>query len=148
MKIGKSYGKVLIVSSWKMGSTLLTDLLGSHPLAFVLYEPLWHFGIERLRNKNSTKYKEQLGLIRDLLNCNFSSFRRKLFQKNILLIIQIVGLTDESLRLRRILLKIQNFTSLWEIFRQIDLFQNFLASKSKKFQINIQISNSTADLSS
>ena len=83
MKIGKSYGKVLIVSSWKMGSTLLTDLLGSHPLAFVLYEPLWHFGIERLRNKNSTKYKEQLGLIRDLLNCNFSSFRRKLFQKNI-----------------------------------------------------------------
>ena len=76
MKIGKSYEKVLIVSSWKMGSTLLTDLLGSHPLAFVLYEPLWHFGIERLRNKNSTDYKKQIGLIRDLLNCNFSSFRR------------------------------------------------------------------------
>ena len=83
MKIGKSYGKVLIVSSWKMGSTLLTDLLGSHPLAFVLYEPLWHFGIERLRNKNSTEHREQLGLIRDLLNCNFSSFRRKVLWKNI-----------------------------------------------------------------
>ena len=53
MQVGQSYAKIIIVASWKMGSTLLADLLGSHPSSLVLYEPLWHYGVERLTTQKA-----------------------------------------------------------------------------------------------
>ena len=79
MKVGQSYAKVLIVSSWKMGSTLLTELVGSHPSSFILHEPLWQFGIERIRTKNEPQFKTQYKVIQDLLNCDFTLFKGKTF---------------------------------------------------------------------
>ena len=81
MKIGQSYAKVLIVSSWKMGSTLLTDLIGSHPSSFILYEPLWHFGVERVRTKNEPQFQLQHKVIQDLMNCDFRLFKQTIAEK-------------------------------------------------------------------
>ena len=67
--------KIIVVSTWKSGSTLLSDLLASMPNSFVMYEPLHHFGIHRLISTTDKIYNEVISLLISLLDCDFSMFK-------------------------------------------------------------------------
>ena len=67
--------KIIVVSTWKSGSTLLSDLLASMPNSFVIYEPLHHFGIHRLISTTDKIYNEVISLLTSLLDCDFSIFK-------------------------------------------------------------------------
>ena len=61
--------QILIVSSWRSGSTFLGDLLNAFPGTFYYFEPLHYFFTakdEPIRDE-----KEQLELLHSLYNCSF-----------------------------------------------------------------------------
>ena len=67
--------KIIVVSTWKSGSTLLSDLFASMPNSFVIYEPLHHYGIHRLISTTDKIYNEVISLLISLLDCDFSIFK-------------------------------------------------------------------------
>ena len=71
--------RIVVISTFKSGSTLLADLLSASPKSFVLYEPLHHFGIIRLKSTKEKDYKEQMDIITSLLECKFMNYKSKPF---------------------------------------------------------------------
>jgi hypothetical protein len=61
--------KVLILSSWKSGSTLLTDFVASHPAAFLHFEPFSWFGVRRMRKPDQVE--KAAAAISELFNCDY-----------------------------------------------------------------------------
>jgi hypothetical protein len=46
----KERNVILLITSWRTGSTFLSEPLAKHPASFLHYEPLWHFGVRQIRN--------------------------------------------------------------------------------------------------
>ena len=61
--------QILIVSSWRSGSTFLGDLLNAFPGTFFYFEPLHYFFTAK--DEPIKEEKEQLELLHSLYNCSF-----------------------------------------------------------------------------
>jgi len=70
--------KILIVSSWRSGSTFLGDLLNAFPGTFYYFEPLHYFFTAK--DEPTGDEKEQLELLRSLYNCSFSNTSKPFLQ--------------------------------------------------------------------
>ena len=46
-KAGGSH--ILIVTTWRSGSTFFSEILARHPNVFLHYEPLFHMGVRQIR---------------------------------------------------------------------------------------------------
>ena len=58
---------VLIVTSWRSGSTFLGEMLAQHPTIFYHYEPLWYEGDRQIRNKSNAA--AAVDHLRNLFHC-------------------------------------------------------------------------------
>ena len=68
-RTGNGLSQILIVSSWRSGSTFLGDLLNSFPGTFYYFEPLHYFFTAK--DELIREEKEQLELLGNLYNCSF-----------------------------------------------------------------------------
>ena len=62
--------KVLILSTWKSGSSVVADLLASHPGAFLHFEPFSYFGVRRMRKPD--QLEKAAAIISELFNCDYN----------------------------------------------------------------------------
>jgi len=62
--------RILIVSSWRTGSSFLGDLILSAPSVFYSYEPL-HFVDEKF-NQSPPTLNQSVALVRNIFNCKFA----------------------------------------------------------------------------
>ena len=62
--------KVLILSTWKSGSSVVADLLASHPAAFVHLEPFSYIGVRRMRKPE--QLEKAAAIISELFNCDYN----------------------------------------------------------------------------
>ena len=60
----------LLLSSWRSGSSLVGQILTSHPVTFYHYEPLHMYGLVKL--SSGSRATEAVDLISSLLKCNYS----------------------------------------------------------------------------
>jgi len=65
--------KTLLVTSWRSGSTLIGELLNSHPGSFYNYEPLTFAGIRRIHETETELVLSTQNVINGIFTCNFSS---------------------------------------------------------------------------
>ena len=63
--------RIIIITSWRSGSTLMGELLNSMPGSFYSYEPLTLFGINRIYN-DSQLVPKAVNVIKNILKCNYS----------------------------------------------------------------------------
>ncbi|XP_068214375.1 uncharacterized protein [Palaemon carinicauda] len=63
--------RVIILSTWRSGSTFLGDLLRSYPGAFFSFEPLHHL-LKNLHLQEGPLVEVVTNLIRSILTCNYS----------------------------------------------------------------------------
>ncbi|XP_042206391.1 putative mediator of RNA polymerase II transcription subunit 26 isoform X2 [Homarus americanus] len=63
--------RVIIVSTWRSGSSYLGDLLRAYPGTFFSYEPLHHL-LKNLHLQDGPLVEEVLKLLRDILTCDYS----------------------------------------------------------------------------
>ncbi|KAL7644158.1 UNVERIFIED_CONTAM: hypothetical protein RMT77_004982 [Armadillidium vulgare] len=63
--------KIIIISTWRSGTSFLNDILSSHDGVFSHYEPLHHFGIKRFRDKYDPESVEAQKFIKGVLNCEY-----------------------------------------------------------------------------
>lgn len=70
------YQKVLIVSSWRSGSSFIGEILSSFPASFYHFEPLMPYSRGKIRGAP----KDKLGhdVIKKLFNCDYSEMREYL----------------------------------------------------------------------
>ena len=61
---------VMVVTSWRSGSTLIGELLNSYPKSFYSYEPLHHLDIRRAYDQDADA-KSADKVIKGLLTCNY-----------------------------------------------------------------------------
>ena len=66
----KSEKNVMVVTSWRSGSTLIGELLNSYPNSFYSYEPLHHLDIRRAY-AGDRDAKSADKVIKGLLTCNY-----------------------------------------------------------------------------
>jgi Sulfotransferase family len=62
----KSKKFLLVVTTWRSGSTFLSEMLASHPAVFLHYEPLIYFGRHQVREDKNPVALQQL---KDTFNC-------------------------------------------------------------------------------
>ena len=62
----KSKKFLLVVTTWRSGSTFLSEMLASHPAVFLHYEPLNYFGRHQVRENENPVALQQL---KDTFNC-------------------------------------------------------------------------------
>lgn len=60
--------RLLIVTSWRSGSTFLGQILSEHPGVYNHYEPLMHVGVEQIR-PGDPRVDSAIQHLRDLLRC-------------------------------------------------------------------------------
>jgi len=63
--------RLMLVTSWRSGSTFLGQILADHPGVFNHYEPLMHFGLEQVRS--GEKAVEAVSHLRDLFKCKYKN---------------------------------------------------------------------------
>ncbi|KAG0717381.1 Carbohydrate sulfotransferase 4 [Chionoecetes opilio] len=61
--------QVVIVTTWRSGSTFMEELLNSHPAVFNQYEPLTFFGLRRVRDGEMSRKAQ--AVIHDLISCKY-----------------------------------------------------------------------------
>uniref|UniRef100_A0A6A7G6P6 Carbohydrate sulfotransferase 5-like n=1 Tax=Hirondellea gigas TaxID=1518452 RepID=A0A6A7G6P6_9CRUS len=61
--------KIVIVTTWRSGSTFLEELLSSHPAVFDIYEPLLMYDLKRIRE--GPVALEAQGIVSNLLKCKY-----------------------------------------------------------------------------
>lgn len=66
--------RVLIVSTWRSGSTFLGDIFNSYPAAFYSFEPL-HMNYRNKHLQKGEDITEALSFMKDIFTCNISSHR-------------------------------------------------------------------------
>lgn len=64
--------QIILVSSWRSGSSFSFDLIGSHPDVFALYEPLAGHDIEFTKLRSWSSIPGTKEYVRNLLLCNFN----------------------------------------------------------------------------
>ncbi|KAL7646130.1 UNVERIFIED_CONTAM: hypothetical protein RMT77_003031 [Armadillidium vulgare] len=82
--------KVIIVTTWRSGSTFLEELIGSYPGMFIHYEPLLIYRQRNFYNIDDPETKKAQKIISDLLDCQYDEeyIKRvkktplKMFEKN------------------------------------------------------------------
>ena len=60
--------RLLIVTSWRSGSTFLGQILSEHPGVYNHYEPLMHVGLEQIR-PGDARADSAVQHLQDLLRC-------------------------------------------------------------------------------
>ena len=60
--------RLLIVTSWRSGSTFLGQMLSEHPGVYNHYEPLMHLGVQQIR-PGDPRVQSVVQHLQDLLNC-------------------------------------------------------------------------------
>lgn len=60
--------RLLLVTSWRSGSTFLGQILSEHPGVFNHYEPLMHVGLEQIR-AGDPRVDSVVRHLQDLLHC-------------------------------------------------------------------------------
>ncbi|XP_047741183.1 carbohydrate sulfotransferase 4 [Hyalella azteca] len=65
--------QIVIVTTWRSGSTFMEAFFDSHPAMFDIYEPLSQFGLQRARN--GAQAAQAQALITDLLQCKYESIK-------------------------------------------------------------------------
>ncbi len=75
-QIGDIYRRILIVSSWRSGSSFTGRLFGYHPLAYYQEEPLRIYGIRRFSKPSNESESSQnaLQLVKSLLTCDIKLY--------------------------------------------------------------------------
>ncbi|KAK8385681.1 hypothetical protein O3P69_016454 [Scylla paramamosain] len=61
--------QVVIVTTWRSGSTFMEELLNSHPAVFNQYEPLTFFGLRQIRNGQDSLKAQRV--IHELISCKY-----------------------------------------------------------------------------
>lgn len=64
--------RLLIVTSWRSGSTFLGQILSEHPGVYNHYEPLMHVGLEQIR-PGDPRVDSAIQHLKDLLHCKYSN---------------------------------------------------------------------------
>ena len=59
--------RIMLVTSWRSGSTFLGQILSDHPGVFNHYEPLMHADLKQIRGGEEAE--EAVQHLRDLLHC-------------------------------------------------------------------------------
>lgn len=62
--------RLMIVTSWRSGSTFLGQILADHAGVFNHYEPLMHMGLEQIR-PDHPKAASALHHLQDLFRCRY-----------------------------------------------------------------------------
>ncbi|KAF7654559.1 hypothetical protein LDENG_00068350 [Lucifuga dentata] len=65
--------QVLLLSSWRSGSSFLGQVFGQHPSVFYLMEPGWHVWTKLQKSSARTLRMAVRDLIRSLFQCDFST---------------------------------------------------------------------------
>ncbi|XP_008559960.3 carbohydrate sulfotransferase 4-like [Microplitis demolitor] len=66
--------KNILVAGYRTGSTFTGEIINSHPANFYLYEPMWDFGNERVRDPLIVD--DAIKSIRAFFNCEFNKLQR------------------------------------------------------------------------
>ncbi|XP_045121523.1 carbohydrate sulfotransferase 4-like isoform X2 [Portunus trituberculatus] len=61
--------QVVIVTTWRSGSTFMEELLNSHPAVFNQYEPLTFFGLRQIRTGQDSLKAQRV--IHELMSCKY-----------------------------------------------------------------------------
>lgn len=61
--------QVVIVTTWRSGSTFMEELLNSHPAVFNQYEPLTFFGLRQIRSGQDALKAQRV--IHELISCQY-----------------------------------------------------------------------------
>ncbi|XP_069312517.1 carbohydrate sulfotransferase 6-like [Eulemur rufifrons] len=65
---------VLVLSSWRSGSSFLGQLFSQHPDVFYLMEPAWHVWVALSRNSASTLHMAVRDMVRSVFLCDMDVF--------------------------------------------------------------------------
>ncbi|XP_078524565.1 carbohydrate sulfotransferase 6-like [Lissotriton helveticus] len=65
---------ILILSSWRSGSSFVGQLFGQHPDVFYLMEPAWHAWVAMYQNSANVLHMAVRDLIRSVFLCDMSVF--------------------------------------------------------------------------
>ncbi|KAJ9586656.1 hypothetical protein L9F63_019758, partial [Diploptera punctata] len=75
-ELGGNPVRILIITSWRSGSTFLGDVINSHPGIYYHYEPLWYFGNVQFRGEAAAS--GAIRHLRKLFNCNYTDMEHYL----------------------------------------------------------------------
>ena len=67
-----------LVSTWRSGSSFASELLVSHPGAYLQAEPLHILGIRRIYSEKDVNKTDTYEILRNILKCSNSEFKSTL----------------------------------------------------------------------
>lgn len=67
--------RLVLVSTWRSGSSFATELLVSHPGAYYQAEPLHILGIRRVFSDQDVNKTDAYEIVRNILDCNNAPFK-------------------------------------------------------------------------
>ena len=73
--------RLILVSSWRSGSSFLSELLASHPASLLQTEPLTTLGIKRIFNTYDQDASAAYDIVSNVVKCNSSGLKGKIFFK-------------------------------------------------------------------
>ena len=77
LRPGKMHVRLLLVSTWRSGSSFASELLVSHPGAYLQAEPLHILGIRRIYSETDVNKTDAYEILSNILKCNNSAFKGK-----------------------------------------------------------------------
>ncbi|KAJ1083512.1 hypothetical protein NDU88_003671 [Pleurodeles waltl] len=72
---------ILILSSWRSGSSFVGQLFSQHPDVFYLMEPAWHVWVAMYQNSANVLHMAVRDLIRSVFSCDMSVFDAYMHKK-------------------------------------------------------------------
>ena len=72
---GTVASRLVLVSSWRSGSSFLSELLASHPGSLLQTEPLTTLGIKRIFNVYDQDAYAAYDIVSNILKCNNSALK-------------------------------------------------------------------------
>ena len=72
---GEASSKLILVSSWRSGSSFLSELLASHPASLLQTEPLTTLGIKRIFNIYDNDATAAYEIVSNVVKCNSSGLK-------------------------------------------------------------------------
>ena len=67
--------RLILVSSWRSGSSFLSELLASHPASLLQTEPLTTLGIKRIFNIYDNDATAAYEIVSNVVKCNSSGLK-------------------------------------------------------------------------
>jgi hypothetical protein len=77
MKLGAPYVRVIILSNMKSGSSFVSNIIGTHPAAFLQQRTLNHLQADRIDSVKHGHFEKAFELIKQCSRCSFDEYKSK-----------------------------------------------------------------------